>query len=321
MKVAIYTKFGPPEVLQIKEVKKPTPDINEVLIKIHATTVEKEDPEMRNSPGINGILKPKKQILGMEFSGEIEAIGNNVKKFKVGDKVYGNTGLGLGAYAQYKCLPENGAIAIKPENMTFEEAAAITNGALTALPFLRDKGKIKKGHKILINGASGTVGSAAVQIAKYFGAIVTGVCSTSNIDKVKSLGAVKVIDYKTDDFTKLSETYDIIFDVAGTASFSKSKNILKKDGLFLTTIPYPVILFQIFFTMFMGKRKVKFLAAGLRSANKKEKDLNMLKEIIEAGKLKSVIDKIYPLEEIVEAHKHIENGQKQGTVVISIDHN
>ena len=321
MKAIVYTKFGPPEVLQLKEVEKPTPRDNEVLIKSYATTVEKEDPDMRSSRGFNGIIKPKRQILGMELAGEIESAGKNVKLFRKGDQVYGNTGMSLGAYAEYKCIPEDGALAIKPDNMTHEEAAAITNGALTALPFLRDKGNIQSGQKILINGASGVVGSAAVQLAKYYGAEVPGVCSTSNLERVKSLGANKVIDYTKEDFTKNGETYDIIFDVAGKTSFSHCKRLLKQRGIYLATVPTLAIIFQMLLTSKIGHRKVKFMAAGIRKSSKKAKDLILLKEIIEAGKLKSVIDRQYSLEQIAEAHRYVEKGQKKGNVVITIEHN
>ncbi|KAF5416777.1 MAG: Acryloyl-coenzyme A reductase [Candidatus Methanophagaceae archaeon] len=321
MKAIVYTKFGPPEVLQLKELKKPTPKDNEVLIKIYATTVEKEDPGMRRSPGINGILKPKRQILRMELAGVIDSTGKDVKRFKKGDQVYGNTGMSFGACAEYKCMSEDGAIAIKPNNMSFEEAAAVTNGALTALPFLRDKGNIQTGQKILINGASGVVGSAAVQLAEYYGAEVTGVCSTSNLERVKSLGANKVIDYTKEDFTKTSESYDIIFDVAGKTSFSRCKRLLKQNGIYLATVPTPAIIFQMLLTSQISRRKVKFMAAGLRKSGKKAKDLLFLKEIIEAGKLKSIIDRKYPLEQIVEAHRYVEKGHKKGNIVISIEHN
>lgn len=202
MKAAVYTKFGPPEVLQITEVETPQPKDNEVLIRIHATTVEKEDPGLRKAPGFNGIFKPKHQILGMELAGEIAAHGSAVTRFEVGDRVFGNTGMGFGAYAEYICLSESGALAKMPQNLSFAEAAASTNGALTAIPFLRDKAQIRIGQSILINGASGTVGSAAVQIAKYYGAHVTGVCSTANIEAVRSFGADEVIDYSHTDFVR-----------------------------------------------------------------------------------------------------------------------
>jgi NADPH:quinone reductase-like Zn-dependent oxidoreductase len=317
MKAIVYTKFGPPEVLQLQEVEKPTPQANEVLIKIHATTVVKEDPDMRASPGFNGFLKPRHPILGQELAGEIESVGRDVTRFKPGDQVFGIDM--FGAYAEYKCMPENGALAIKPANMSYEDAASVPNGALTALPFLRDKGKIQSGQTVLIYGASGSVGAAAVQLAKYYGAQVTGVCSTANVKWINALGADQVIDYSQEDFTKNGKTYDIIFDTVGKRSFSECKGSLTDEGIYLVTVPTPAIMLQAFSSAKSGK-KVKFLAAGLRPAREKVKDLLFLTELIEAGKLKAVIDKVYPLEQISEAHRYVEQGHKKGNVVITVDH-
>ncbi|MBI5962324.1 MAG: NAD(P)-dependent alcohol dehydrogenase [Chloroflexi bacterium] len=319
MKAIVYTKFGPPEVLHLQEVEKPTPKANEVLIKIHATTVVKEDPDMRASPGFNGFLKPRNPILGQELAGEIEAIGKDVTRFKPGDQVFGFDM--FGAYAEYKCMPENGALAIKPTNMSYEEAASVPNGALTALPFLRDKGKIQSGQTVLIYGASGSVGAAAVQLAKYYGAKVTGVCSAANLEWVKSLGADQVIDYTQEDFTENGKTYDIIFDTVGKRSFSECKGALTDEGIYLATVPTPVIMLQALLTARSGSKKVKFVAAGLRPASEKIKDLSFLTELIEAGKIKPVIDRCYPLEQIVEAHRYVGQEHKKGNVVITVEHN
>ncbi len=318
MKAIVYTKFGPPEVLHLQEVEKPTPKANEVLIKIVATTVVKEDPDWRASLGFNSILKPRHLILGQELAGEVEATGRDVTRFSTGDQVFGMDS--FGAYAEYKCMPENGVLAIKPANMSYEEAASVPNGALTALPFLRDKGNIRSGQTVLIYGASGSVGAAAVQLAKYYGAEVTGVCSTANLEWVKSLGADQVIDYSKEDFTENGKTYDIIFDTVGKCSFSACKGSLTDEGLYLTTVPTPVIMLQAFSSEKSGK-KVKFLAAGLRPAREKVKDLIFLTELIEAGKMKAVIDRCYPLEHIAEAHRYVENGHKKGNVVITVNHN
>ena len=316
MKAIVYTKFGPPDVLQLQEVEKPASKDNAVLIKIYATTVVKEDPDMRASPGFNGFLKPRNPILGQELAGEIESIGKDVTRFKPGDQVFGFDM--FGAYAEYKCMPENGALAIKPINLRYEEAASVPNGALTALPFLRDKGNIQSGQTVLIYGASGSVGAAAVQLAKYYGTEVTGVCSTTNLEWVKSLGADQVIDYTQEDFTKNGKTYDIIFDTVGKCSFYKCKDALTDEGIFLTTVPTPTgILNAILPTKRSGK-KVGFMAAGLRSAREKIKDLVFLTELIEAGKIKPVIDRCYPLEQIAEAHRYVEQGHKKGNVVITV---
>ncbi|MGB8980801.1 MAG: NAD(P)-dependent alcohol dehydrogenase [Anaerolineales bacterium] len=316
MKAIVYAKFGPPEVLHLQEVEKPAPKANEVLIKIHATTVVKEDPDMRASPGFNGFLKPRHPILGQELAGEIESIGRDVTRFKPGDQVFGFDM--FGAYAEYKCMPENGALAIKPVNLSYEEAASVPNGALTALPFLRDKSKIQSGQTVLIYGASGSVGAAAVQLAKYYGAEVTGVCSTTNLKWVKSLGADQVLDYTQEDFTENGKTYDIIFDTVGKRSFSECKGSLTDEGIYLSTIPTPVIMLQALWTAKSSSKRVKFAAAGLSPASEKIKDLVFLKELIEAGKIKPVIDKCYPLEQIAEAHRYVEQGHKKGNVVITV---
>ena len=319
MKAIVYTKFGPPDVLQLQEAEKPTPKDNEVLVKIYATTVIKEDPDWRASPGFNGFLKPRNPILGQELAGEIESIGKDVTRFKPGDQVFGFDM--FGAYAEYKCMPEGGALAIKPANMSYEEAASVPNGALTALPFLRDKGKIQGGQTVLIYGASGSVGIAAVQLAKYYGADVTGVCSTTNLEWVKSLGADQVIDYSQEDFTQNGKTYDIIFDTVGKRSFSECKGSLTDDeGIYLATVPTPVIMLQALWTARSGSKRVKFMAAGLSPASEKIKDLVFLTELIEAGKIKPVIDRRYPLEQIAEAHRYVEKGHKKGNVVITVEH-
>jgi len=317
MKAIVYTKFGPPDVLQLKDVEEPRPKVNEVLIRIYATTVVKEDPDWRASPGLNGFLKPRNPILGQELAGEVEAIGRDVTRFGPGDQVFGIDS--FGAYAEYKCMSEDGALAIKPVNMRYEEAASVPNGALTALHFLRDKGKIRSKQTVLIYGASGSVGAAAVQLARYYGAEVTGVCSTTNLEWVKSLGADQVIDYTQKDFTENDKTYDIIFDTVGKRSFSECKGSLTDEGIYLATVPTPVIMLQALWPAKSGSKKVKFAAAGLRPASEKIKDLVFLTELIEAGKIKPVIDRCYPLEQIAEAHRYVEQGHKKGNVVVTLE--
>jgi NADPH:quinone reductase-like Zn-dependent oxidoreductase len=325
MKAIVQTKYGPPDVLQLKEVEIPVPKDNEVLIKIHATTVTAVDCTFRQgSPFIgrffSGLTKPKKTIPGTELAGEIEAVGVDVKRFNEGDQVFG-TSMGNGAHAEYMCLPEEGAtLAIKPVNMTFE-AAACCDGALTALPFLRAKGNIQSGQKVLIYGASGSVGTAAVQLARYFGAEVTGVCSTSNLELVKSLGADKVVDYTQDDFTQSGQTYDVIFDTVGKTSFSRCKGSLKQTGIFLEAALTPAILPQMLWTSKIGSKKAMIAFTGLMPASERTENLIFLRELIEAGKIESVIDRTYPLEQMAEAHRYVETGHKKGNVVITVQHN
>lgn len=323
MKAILCTKYGPPEVLQLKEVEKPVPKDNEVLIKIYATTATSPDGLMRSGESllgrmILGLKKPREKyrILGLELAGEVEAVGKNVKRFREGDQVYGFTGFSPGAYAEYKCMSEAGSLAVKPSNMTYEEAASIVDGATTALFFLKDKAHIKKGEKVLINGASGSMGTAAVQLAKYFGAEVTGVCSSANVELVKSLGADKVIDYTKEDFTKNGKTYDIIFDVVSKSSFLQCKSSLKEKGRYIVTIQGLIPVVQTLWTRVTGNKRVIFTW----SIDKAEA-LVFLRELIEAGKFKAVIDRCYPLEQIAEAHRYVDLGHKKGNLVITVGHN
>lgn len=327
MKAVVWTKFGPPDVLQLQEVAKPQPKDNEVLIKIHATTVTIGDCEMRRLeyPKFMGLVvrmvvgfrKPSRiTILGMELAGEIEAAGKDVTRYKDGDQVFAATGFnGTGTCAEYICLPEkpeDGAIALKPANMSFEEAAAVPVGGLEALSLLR-KGNIQIGQKVLINGAGGTIGPFAIQLAKFFGAEVTAVDSTKKLDILRSVGADHVIDYTQSDFTKTSKTYDVIFDVVGNLSYSGCIRSLKENGVYLLTYPKLGRIIRGRWTSWRSNKKV----IGGTATNSTE-DLIFLKELIEAGKMRLVIDRTYPLEETAQAHKYVETGQKIGNVVITV---
>jgi NADPH:quinone reductase-like Zn-dependent oxidoreductase len=319
MKAIVYAKYGPPEVLQLQDIDKPVPKDNEILIKVNATTVTSGDSRLRRADPFavrffNGLTRPKKiTILGDELAGKIEAIGKDVKLFKTGDEVFGQTGLSLGANAEYICLPEDGSLAIKPANITFEEAASIPFGGSTSLHFLR-KANITKGQKVLIYGASGSLGTAAIQLAKYFGAEVTGLCSTANLELVRSLGADTVIDYTKDDFTKSGQTYDIIFDTLGKSPFSACVKKLNDKGVYLRavhmTLP-PVV--QGLWTSMLSNKKV---IGGI--ATERKENIVFLKGLIEAGKLKPVIDKVYPFEQTAEAHRYVDSGHKKGNVVITV---
>ena len=323
MKAIVYTKYGSPEVLQLKQVEKPAPKDNEVLIKIYATTVTATECTFRKgepffSRLFTGLIRPKITTLGEELAGEVEEVGKDVAVFKKGDHVFGTAGPKFGANAEYICVPEDGVLTIKPNNLTHEDAASCVDGFLTAMPFLRDTGNIQSGQSVLINGASGSVGSAAVQVAKYLGAEVTGVCSTENQEMVKSLGADHVIDYKKEAFTKTGKKFDIIFDAVGKISFSHAKGALKQKGIFLEAgIGMGILPHVIWTSMFDGK-KAKIAATGLRSPQERTKDLKILKELLESGKIRPIIDSQYALAQIAEAHHHVDKGHKKGNVVITL---
>lgn len=322
MKAIVCTRYGPPEVLQLKEVEKPTPNDNEVLIKVHAATVTMGDCELRSLRlpltwkifariGF-GFRAPRKKILGQDLAGEIESIGKSVTPFKTGDQVFANTGLHLGAYAEYDCLPAKGLIATKPANMSYEEAAAVPVGGLHSLHFLR-KANIRSGQKVLIVGAAGSIGTVAVQLAKSYGAEVTGVDSTKKLDVLRSIDADHVVDYTQEDFTKNGQKYDVIFDTVGKSPYSRSIGSLREGGFYLLGNPGLSQQFRAPWTSMTSGKKIIGGTVGYKA-----EDLVFLRELIEQGKIRSVIDRRYPLEETAEAHRYVDTGQKAGNVVITI---
>ena len=325
MKAILHTQYGPPDLLQFKEVEKPVPEDNEVLIAIHTTTVSTGDCNVRNFTFVTKSMRPiaklmfgvgrpwKERILGTELAGEVERVGKDVKRFKSGDRVVASTGMAGGGHAQYACLPEKGALAIKPDSLSWEEAVAIPFGANTALYYLRDLGKIQAGQELLIIGASGSIGSAAVQLAKHFGATVIAVCSGANIEMVKSLGADKVIDYTKNDVTASADTYDLIFDIVGATTFHRCQHLLTPHGVFLQNIIGLTDLVRMAWTPIAGGRQLK---GGV--AREDPERMKFIAELAAAGKLKPVIDRSYPLQEIAEAFKYVEQGHKKGTVVITV---
>jgi NADPH:quinone reductase-like Zn-dependent oxidoreductase len=330
MKASVYKRYGPPEVLHIQEVATPVPKDDEILIRVYATTVNYGDLLARNfgnTPADQfhmpflfwflarfdfGLGEPKKQILGSEFAGVVEAVGQDVRRFKVGDQVFGYPGQRMGAYAEYLCMPENGSMALKPANMTFEEAAVIPYGAVTALNLLR-RVNVQPGQNVLINGASGSIGSAAVQLARHYGASVTGVCGTPRLDFVTSLGADRVIDYTREDFTQNGEAYDLVLDVLGKSSFAQVQRVLKEDGRYLLASFKSKQLIQMLWTSMAGSQKV-ICALSMEDPA----DMVLIIELVEAGEFKAVIDRGFPLEQTAEAHRYVEDGHKKGHIAITV---
>lgn len=322
MKASVYTRYGAPEVLRIQEIEQPKPRENQILVRVHATPITAADCIFRRGDSFvarlfGGLRKPKSTILGSELAGEVIETGLNVRRFQEGDRIIASTGAGMGSHVEYICLDENAAIAKLPAEMSLVDAAALCEGGLTALHFLRDTAKIKEGQKILINGASGAVGSMAVQIAKVYGAEVTGVCSAANLQMVRELGADQVIDYLTEDFTQMGENYDIVFDAIGKSSFSRAKKALKPKGLYLTTVPNLTIMLQMMRTAIIGKKRAKFAAAGLTKAVQKVKSFRYLMQLAESGVIRPVIDKCYPLSGIIEANRYVDSGRKRGNVIVT----
>ena len=330
MQAIVYEEFGPPDVLHLAEVEQPTPKDNEIFIKVHASPVGYGDITARNFRNLPlrafnmplplwlptrlvfGLNKPRKPILGSEFAGEVEAVGRAVTRFQPGDAVFGYSGTSFGAYAEYLCMAEDGTVAHKPANMTMDEAATVPYGTIMAYSLLQN-GNIQPGHKVLVNGASGGIGSYALQLAKHYGAEVTGVCSTPRVDFVKTLGANHVIDYTQEDFTQRGETYDLIFDVLGKTSFARGRRALTPNGRYLYASFKMKQLFQMLWTKFFSRQKVICALAS-----EKQENLVHIKELVEAGAITTVIDRRYPMDQAAEAHRYVESGQKRGHVIITL---
>ena len=320
MKAAVHTRYGPPEVVRVSDVEKPTAKDNEVLVKVHATTVNRTDCGFRAAkPFIvrffSGLFRPRVTVLGNEFAGEVEAVGSGVTSFEVGDRVFGYSEGPFGAHAEYMAIPEDGLLAIMPANLSYEEAAPSTEGSHYALSFIRTA-KIRTGHDVLVNGATGAIGSAAVQLLKNLGADVTATCDAENVELMRGLGADRVIDYTAEDFTKDDQTYDVVLDAVGKSSFGRCKRLLKPGGVYLSSDLGPLSQNPILalITPLFGRRKVMF------PIPKQDPEMvRHFKELIESGEFKPLIDRRYPLDEIVEAYRYVETGQKIGNVVISVD--
>lgn len=325
MKAVIYNKYGGTDVLEIQDIPRPIPESNEVLIKIFATTVTPVDTTFRSGNPkfarlFTGLFKPKKSILGTELSGVIEAVGVNVGRFKPGDRVFAAAPDGFGAHAQYITMAEDAAISVIPEELGYEDTAAICNGGLTALPFLRDNAELKAGQSILIIGAAGSIGTVAVQLAANLKAEVTGVCSTANTEMVQALGAKHVVDYTVEDYRTSGKTYDVIFDTVGKSNFTDARGSLTAKGIYLTTVPDIGVLVSPMFSFLRGGKRAKMAATGLRKDTDKIKDMDILKNMIALGELTTVIDRCYPLEQIATSHEYVEKGHKRGNLIITVDH-
>ena len=328
MRALVATGYGSTEVLKLTERERPVPAANELLVRIRATTVTAADSTMRRGDPayarlLLGLMKPKAPIPGTGLAGVVEAVGSRVTRFKVGDDVFGEAGVKFGAHAEYVCVPVDGVVLPKPDGLSFEEAATMCDGPLTSYNFLRRMANVQPGQKVLINGASGALGTAAVQLAKAFGAEVTGVCSAANVELVKSLGADSVIDYTSDDFTQNRDSYDIIYDTVGKSSYRRCKKALTRRGVYMSPVPNFGLLFQLLWRSVLrqtfGRKSAKFDATGLRSADELRVFLAEVVSLVEAGTLRSVIEKVYRLDQIIEAHAHVDTGRKKGTVIVRMD--